>query len=68
MKEKKIIKLNFILFGVIGLIHLIRLLTQFEVLVVGYIIPLWLNLIFFILAGWLALENYKIYNGRKNRN
>ena len=68
MKEKKIIKLNFIVFGIIGLIHLVRLLTQFEVLVVGYRIPLWLNLLFFILAGWLAFENYKIYNGRKKRN
>ena len=67
MKEKNIIKLNFIVFFIVGLIHLTRLLTQFEVLVVGYRIPLWLNLLFFVLAGWLAFENYKIYNGKRSK-
>mgnify|MGYP001579177207 CR=1 FL=1 len=60
-----IIKLNFIVFGIIGLIHLIRLVTQFDAVIGGYSVPLLLNLLFFVLAGWLAFENYKIYNGRK---
>ena len=45
---KNIVKFNFLVFGFIGLIHLLRVLTQFEVIVVGYRIPVWFNALLFL--------------------
>ncbi|MEK6937275.1 MAG: hypothetical protein AABW58_04350 [Nanoarchaeota archaeon] len=64
---KNIVKFNFLVFGFIGVIHLLRVLTQFEVIVVGYRIPVWFNALLFLLAGWLAYENYKLYKGRSKK-
>ncbi len=65
--EKNVLKWNFTIFGLVGLIHLTRVLTQFELIAVGYKIPLWFNALLFLLAGWLAYENYRIFTKRSKK-
>ena len=54
------------IFGLISLGHLLRLLTQVEVLVAGHPIPLWLNAIGFVFAGGLSLWLWKLSCGSSN--
>jgi hypothetical protein len=42
------------LFALIALAHLIRLFTGWEIVVVGYVIPVWFSLIGLIVAAGLA--------------
>ena|SRR5438034_1883861 len=46
------------LFVLIALLHVVRLLFQWEVAVNGVIIPLWVSLIGFIISGALAVMVY----------
>ncbi len=46
------------LFVLIALLHVVRLLFQWEVVVNGVIIPLWVSLIGFIISGALAVMVY----------
>ena len=43
------------LFTLIALLHLLRLFTGWEVVVVGYVVPVWFSLPGLIIAGGLAL-------------
>ena len=52
MKPLQLIVIVFLL--VIALMHLLRLAFQFEVMVAGEIIPLWLSLCGFVIALVLA--------------
>jgi hypothetical protein len=44
-----------IVFSVMALVHLVRLLTGWEVTVAGYVVPVWFSLPAFILTGGLAI-------------
>lgn len=59
MDLQTVLKINVALFSLIGLIHLSRLLWQWEVSFAGWDVPLWLNGLFFILAGLLVWVNAK---------
>jgi len=56
---KTILTLNAGLFSVIGLVHLSRVIWQWEVSFAGWNVPLWLNGVFVILASVLAWVNWK---------
>ena len=43
-----------VVFGLVCLVQLIRLVTGFEVMVAGHIVPLWPNAIAFLIAGGLS--------------
>jgi len=43
------------LFTLIALVHLLRLFTGWEVVVVGYVVPVWFSLPGLIIAGGLAV-------------
>lgn len=43
-----------VVFGLVCLMQLIRLLTGFEVMVAGHVVPLWPNAIAFLIAGGLS--------------
>jgi len=43
------------LFTLIALVHLLRLFTGWEVVVVGYVVPVWFRLPGLIIAGGLAV-------------
>lgn len=44
-----------IMFGLVSVLHLLRLTIQFDVIIAGKKIPLWANLIGFIIAFSLCL-------------
>jgi hypothetical protein len=44
-----------VLFTLIALVHLLRLFTGWEVVVVGYVVPVWFSLPGLIIAGGLAV-------------
>ena len=43
------------LFAVIAIVHLLRLFTGWEVVVIGFVIPVWWSAIGLVIAGGLAL-------------
>ena len=43
------------LFTLIALVHLLRLFTGWEVVVAGYVVPVWFSLPGLIIAGGLAV-------------
>lgn len=42
-------------FVVIGIVHLLRLMLGFEVIIAGWAVPMWANLVGAVIAGVLAL-------------
>lgn len=49
-----------IVFGLISIAHLIRLIIRLEVLVSGYLIPLWPSALAFLVLGGLSLWLWKL--------
>jgi hypothetical protein len=43
-----------LIFAIISLIHFIRLFYPFEVIVAGWLVPLWINVIGFLVTGLLS--------------
>lgn len=43
------------LFALIALAHLLRLFTGWEIVVVGYVIPVWFSLVGLVVAAGLAV-------------
>lgn len=43
-----------LIFAIISLIHFIRLFYPFEVVVAGWLVPLWINVIGFLVTGLLS--------------
>jgi hypothetical protein len=43
------------LFAVIAIVHLLRLFTGWEVVVVGFVVPVWWSAIGLVIAGALSI-------------
>ncbi len=56
---KPFTKISSVLFGIIALIHLLRLVTHFQVSVFNIEIPIWLNVAGVIIASLLSLGLWK---------
>jgi hypothetical protein len=52
---KPFTKIAVIVFAVMALVHLVRLLTGWEVIIAGYVVPVWFSLPAFIVTGGLAI-------------
>lgn len=44
-----------IVFGLVALIHVLRLIYKFDLIIAGIKIPLWANMIGLVIAGGLSL-------------
>jgi hypothetical protein len=44
-----------IVFAVMALVHLVRLFTGWEVIIAGYVVPVWFSLPALIVTGGLAI-------------
>jgi hypothetical protein len=51
-----------VVFALVGLAHLLRLFAGWEVVVGGFVIPVWFSLIGFVIAGGLALMLWREAN------
>jgi hypothetical protein len=49
-----------VIFGLISIAHLIRLIVRPEVLVCGYLVPLWPSVPAFLILGGLSLWLWKL--------
>jgi len=52
---KSFTQIGAIVFAVVALVHLLRLFTGWEVIIAGYVVPVWFSLPAFIVAGGLAI-------------
>ncbi|HTM64318.1 MAG TPA: hypothetical protein VL360_07430 [Gammaproteobacteria bacterium] len=43
-----------IVFAIVAIIHLLRLVTKFDIIIAGKHIPLWVNVVGLIVAGGLS--------------
>jgi hypothetical protein len=63
MKRKNLFLLSAIIFGIISLLHLLRIVNDWTINVVGVkSIPMWLSWLAFVLAGYLS---YSFFNLKK---
>jgi hypothetical protein len=53
-----------VVFGLVSLAQLGRLVTRIEVLVAGYVFPLWPSAVAFVVAGVLSLWMWKLSRPR----
>ena len=53
-----------VVFGLVSLAQLGRLVTRIEVLVAGYVFPLWPSAVAFVVAGALSLWMWKLSRPR----
>ena len=59
MELKTVLKINTALFSVIGLLHLARLIWQWDASLGSWDVPLWFSGVFIVLAAGLAWMNWK---------
>ncbi len=51
------------LLAVIAIVHLLRLFTGWEVVVVGFVVPVWWSAIGFVIAGALSIMVWREAKG-----
>jgi len=64
LKPKEVAKVSAIVFGIVGVAHLLRILYQLKVVAGSFEIPLWVSGPIVLFAGWLGLENWKVHKKR----
>lgn len=60
MEQKTVAIVSGALFGVMALLHLLRVIWGWEAQVSGWAVPPWLSIIFLAVAAWLSWENLKV--------
>ena len=48
------------IFGIVSLLHLLRIVTEATVIIAGYSLPMWINVMGFIAAGFLCVWLWKL--------
>ena len=59
MKNNLALKAAGTVFLLVSVMHLLRVLLKFELIVAGYSVPVWLNLVGFVLSLLLSLWMFK---------
>ena len=54
-----------IVFGLVAVVHLLRLVYKFEVVIAGKSIPLWANVVGFLIAGSLSIWMFTLVDGSR---
>ena len=60
MKEKTYFQVTGLLFAVITALHLIRLVSGFEVNFASMVVPVWASVLGIVVAGYLAYQAFKL--------
>ena len=58
LKRKQLMQLNGTLFLVIALVHLLRILNEWNVVVAEVSVPQWLSYVVVLLTAYLCYENW----------
>lgn len=65
LSAKTFLQLTGTIFSVIGLLHLFRLFTGWQIVLVGWTVPLWISFFGVIIAWYLA---YNAFTLAKKKN
>ncbi|MFQ5620811.1 MAG: hypothetical protein ACE5FT_03135 [Candidatus Nanoarchaeia archaeon] len=58
IKRKQLMQVNGALFLIIAVLHIFRLLNDWNVIVADVTIPLWLSYVAVLVGGYLAYQNW----------
>jgi len=67
MSAKTFLKLAGTIFGVIGMLHLLRLFTGWQIVLVGWEVPVWLSGFGVIIAWYLSYTAFTLAGKTKNK-
>lgn len=60
MKQKDYLKIVSIVFLIVAAIHLLRIISGWELVIDGNMIPMWASWIGVVFAGWLSYKAHKL--------
>lgn len=58
MKTKHLLSVNAVIFGLIAVLHVVRLVLRWPANIAGWPVPLWLSVAAVLVAGYLSYVNY----------
>jgi hypothetical protein len=61
MNVKSYAALSAIIFAVVALMHLVRLVWQWDVIIAGHIVPMWVSLVGAVVAGLLSFAGFRVF-------
>lgn len=64
MSSKTFSILASIVFLLVAVVHVLRLVFRWEVIVVGWQVPLWISAVAFVIAAFMAYEGFRISKHR----
>lgn len=59
MDRKTVAKVSGAIFGIIAVLHLIRIILGWQLIFTGWEVPVWLSILPVVFMGWLAWVNWK---------
>ena len=60
MEQKKVAIISGALFGVMAILHLLRWMLGLGAQISSWNVPVWLSVVFLVVAAWLSWENLKV--------
>ena len=60
MDSKTYLHVTKTIFGIIALLHLLRIIFGWGAVIGSVVIPLWLSILAFIVAGYLSYSGYRL--------
>jgi len=60
MSVKTFLRVSGVIFLVVAVVHLLRLVFQWEVILAGWPAPVWLSAVAFAIAAALAFEGFRL--------
>ena len=60
MTQKGFLKVAGGIFLAVAVLHATRLVFHWEILIAGWLVPLWVSGVGLVVAGWLALTAFKL--------
>lgn len=65
MSEKIYYTSSSILFSVIAIVHLVRIVHEWEAVVSGAVIPMWVSWVAVLIAGYLAVRGFSFIHTKE---
>lgn len=60
MSMKAFLRVSGLIFLLVAVIHLLRLVFKWEVILAGWPVPVWLSAVAFVIAAALAYEGFRL--------
>jgi len=60
MSVKTFLRVSGVIFLVVAVVHLLRLVLKWEVILAGWPAPVWLSAVAFVIAAALAFEGFRL--------